>query len=644
MSNEEEPAGTVQFLQYHRPGLTAGDYEIRIEQVVKITGHDSAIPPFKAEMNFTVAGERFELKPTDVHGVFPPDGNLGDHSNVFPHIILNRSTLPWERVAEMESTQATGVPWLALLLFNEDEKPKSKNLTLAALKEAGPEKFPPLTLEKGQQDKDEVTVIDVPAGRLKAIMPTTEELALLAHVRFGTEPVNPNRVDAADDKEKEEFAVIISNRLPQPGKTSFAHLVSVEKRFTQVGGKYVFDLQGAKDNDLIRLVSFKSWSFACTDEKKDFQQLLLRLNKTSGQPTHSSATLSLPHTTSADEALLSKGFVLLPHYFRHGDQTASWFHGPLIPGQNTSPKIDLPARAADELLRYDPALSMFDVSYAAAWQLGRLMALQDKTVSTGIYQWKRRRAQSAAQAKQWVHRLPFQKTTPAPELPQPLASWFDSLRNLEGVPFNYLVADERMLPPESIRFFRVDEAWLDCLADGARSIGRVASSDHAADQLQAKNSPAAGLGGPHTGFLLRSEVVSGWPGLLVEAFPDRKKSKGEQSLDVVRMERLGGGVLLCVFKGDIGRVEIYLKAETLHFGLHSDGSTYYKKLRKADSGEQLPDTPENTVKLDSSVHWREDSQRTLNVTVLAQSLKTSNSSQYALQMVEGAEKVIFRAR
>jgi hypothetical protein len=110
------------------------------------------------------------------------------------------------------------------------------------------------------------------------------------------------------------------------------------------------------------------------------------------------------------------------------------------------------------------------------------------------------------------------------------------------------------------------------------------------------------------------------------------------------MERLGGGVLLCVFKGDIGRVEIYLKAETLHFGLHSDGSTYYKKLRKADSGEQLPDTPENTVKLDSSVHWRKDSQRTLNVTVLAQSLKTSNSSQYALQMVEGAEKVIFRAR
>ncbi len=33
------------------------------------------------------------------------------------------------------------------------------------------------------------------------------------------------------------------------------------------------------------------------------------------------------------------------------------------------------------------------------------------------------------------------------------------------------------------------------------------------------------------------------------------------------MERLEGGVLICLFKGEIGRVEIYLKAETLHFGL-----------------------------------------------------------------------------
>ncbi len=99
--------------------------------------------------------------------------------------------------------------------------------------------------------------------------------------------------------------------------------------------------------------------------------------------------------------------------------------------------------------------------------------------------------------------MPFQKTTHLTDLPQPVSSWFESLRKLEGVPFNYLVPDERMLPAESIRFFRVDQSWLNCLADGALSIGRVATSDHAADKLHAKKSPATGLGESLTGLLLR---------------------------------------------------------------------------------------------------------------------------------------------
>jgi hypothetical protein len=387
-------------------------------------------------------------------------------------------------------------------------------------------------------------------------------------------------------------------------------------------------------------VSLKSWSFACESEKKDFQQLLLAVNKTSDKPG-TSATLSLPHGTSADDALLSRGYVLLPHYFRHGDQTASWFHGPLIPGENTYREIDLPVRAADELLRYDPSLSMFDVSYAAAWQLGRLLALQDKSISTSLYQWKRQRAQSLAQEKQLIPGMPFQKTTPPADLPETVLLWFDSLRKLEGVPFNYLVPDERMLPPESIRFFRVDQPWLNCLADGALSIGRVATSDHAADKLYAKKSPAAGLGESITGFLLRSEVVSGWPGLMVDAYTERNGLEGEEALKVVRMKRLEGGVLICLFKGEIGRVEIYLKAETLHFALKKDGSTYYKKLRNPESGKPLPDKEEFTVRLNSD-HWRSD--RIVNVPALSTSLKTSTSAQLALQMVEGAEKVIFRSR
>ena len=632
MSQEvESDAGKVQFLQYHRPGLTPGDYVINVEQVVTI--NDRNVGTFNKNQKFTVAGERFELKPTDVEAVFPPDGNLGDHYNVFPHIILNCSTLPWERAAEAESAQPTGVPWLALLLFDADEKPKVRNMTLADLNVAGAERFDPqpLVLEKGQQEKDIVTVIDVPAKRLREMMPTTEELKLLAHVRCGID---------AKGNDGDEVAVIISNRLPQPGKTSFAYLVSLEKRLQD--GK----VKGVDNDDaVIRLVSLQSWSFACESAKKDFNQLLLNLNKTSGPP----ATLRLPRSESAAaEKLLSRGYVLLPHYFRHGDQTASWFHGPLTPGQYTNPKMGLPARTADELVRYDPDLSMFDVSYAAAWELGRLLALQDKAFSTALYQWKRELAQGAAQLRQRLRPLPYQKMTTPPQLPDPVASWFDSLRKLEGVPFNYLVPDERMLPVESIRFFRVDQAWMDCLADGALSIGRVSSSDHAADKLLGNESPAASLGEASMGFLLRSEVVSGWPGLQVEAYAEKDhdplKKPRPKPLDVVRIDRLDDGVLLCIFRGEIGRVEIYQKPEALHFGLKVKDSGFFKELRDPKSGKPRKGVE---VKLVPG-HWRSVSNRIANISGLAK-LVTENqatnvtSSAFALQMVEGAEKVIFRS-
>jgi hypothetical protein len=66
---------------------------------------------------------------------------------------------------------------------------------------------------------------------------------------------------------------------------------------------------------------------------------------------------------------LAMGCVPLPHAMRHGNKTVSWYRGPLVPGKNTTTEVSLPIRAADELIYYDDAYGMFDVSYAAAWEL-----------------------------------------------------------------------------------------------------------------------------------------------------------------------------------------------------------------------------------------------------------------------------------
>ena len=131
-------ATKIEFIEYHQPALKDGDYGITVTQNIKsinsqkIPESTSFTTDKTKPIHFTVSGERFDLKPKDIHAVFPPAGSLGEHSNVLPHIILNRSTLPWERQADANNKN---LPWLALLLFEEEEKPEPKILTLRKLKQ-----------------------------------------------------------------------------------------------------------------------------------------------------------------------------------------------------------------------------------------------------------------------------------------------------------------------------------------------------------------------------------------------------------------------------------------------------------------------------------------------------------------------------
>jgi hypothetical protein len=68
------------------------------------------------------------------------------------------------------------------------------------------------------------------------------------------------------------------------------------------------------------------------------------------------------------------------------------------------------------------------------------------------------------------------------EMPRDVGEWLGRLLLLYGVPFNYLVPDEAMLPSESIRFFYLDPGWMKCLLEGACSVGKSSSLDELFDQ------------------------------------------------------------------------------------------------------------------------------------------------------------------
>jgi hypothetical protein len=146
----------LSFTDWHKPGLEPGDYSITVEQFIKADGKISP-ESFPVTRQFSVLGPRFTLDPQEVQDMFPPPGSLGEHSNVLPHIILKRSTLPWERQANADDKD---VPWLALLLFEEHEIQDPRTLRLRDLSNAQSSKFPTLPTEKGDHEDDQVTVID----------------------------------------------------------------------------------------------------------------------------------------------------------------------------------------------------------------------------------------------------------------------------------------------------------------------------------------------------------------------------------------------------------------------------------------------------------------------------------------------------
>jgi hypothetical protein len=716
---DQKAKGQIQFIQSHQTPLDAGEYKVEIQQTIQINGKTPKIDkqedekPFKSSLTFVVQGNRFELKPEDIHAVFPPAGSFGDHSHVFPHITLKSSTLPWERLAKSENQNA---PWLALIVIHEGEKPlrtiqketllqatfsdsqnqeltkdekeqlwqhllsesigwieliddeaiiveKSKrksekleskfaefdeqietiltqsgNTKIIPLRKlqqqsTGTIKWPGVTLEIGQQEKDKVSVIDVSKKLLSKILPTIHDLEYLAHVRRVT----------GDNENSEPLSLVISNRLPKKKGISTAYLVSLEGRYNDNGQ---FNYQNATDEDYIRLVVLKSWSFSCTEPEQSFMGLLKNLKKD---------TLKLP-TRSNPEAdqYLTKGYIPLPHYLRQGGKTFSWYHSPLVPGENPTNLAlsQLSVRTADQLIAYNPNTGLFDISYAAAWQLGQLLALQDKKFATSLFNWKRSNAQNQAQNNQqalYPHLFPEQDNNSADhDFPDDIRIWFEQLGRLSGIPFNYLVPDEKMLPLESIRFFWLDWFWVESLFDGAFSIGRVQDSDVQKDN---NNNPLKGEAKQITGFLMRSEVVSGWPYLQIDgsesSITGEQPMLENQKLKILRRDRLSKDVLICLFDGEIRTVDISLKPEGLHFGFNNDTDNIWRELRQLD-GKEMSDWQVKPIP------WKDESKKVVEINNLANEIKEKlkqkdqieesnpfTSAQFALQMIQGAEKVRF---
>ncbi|WP_018504466.1 hypothetical protein [Parafrankia discariae] len=538
--------GAVTFAGSLVPALESGDYRIRVRQETDLDNQT-----YSTGRTFTVAGERFGLPPTAVVSTYPPNGGLGEYDETLPHVVLNRATLPWERSPSSTGTETDGgsAPWLALLVFAGDERPEPRTVTLGTLA-TSPAHIPAPVLERHQSEADPVTVIDVDTKVLADLIPAYDELPYLAHVRDAT-------------------AVVVAARLPPAGKSCVAHLVSVEGRY-DAGS---FDLgQGAQ----VRLVSLASWRFASVDPDQSFAGLARGLARDLGRD--SDDALKLPDSGhSVADRFLRQGFVPVRRRLRDGSQDVGWYRGPLTIGPVSSGPVP-PVRTADALLRYHPDVGMTDVGYATAWSLGRLLALQSADIALQIRQHRRRRRHAG---QQYVgDGYPLAVTAVDDALPAGVLAWLRDLSRLRGVPFSHLIPDDRVLPAETVRFVGVDQTWVRYLLDGACGIGRLSSADADLDAADPVLPDLPTL----TGALIRSDLISGYPGLIVEAYGADKKT-----LPAVRVEQVSRGVLLCLFEGELAQLDLRQPPTAQHFAVEEEPSgSVGKPLRPLGADKTVP--------------------------------------------------------
>ncbi|WP_183573682.1 hypothetical protein HDF18_08045 [Mucilaginibacter sp. X5P1] len=393
MSNDS----TLTFIQHQLPALDSGEYTVNVSQAVTINSIDTEI--FQTSpLTVFVSGIRFQLDTSNIQSVFPPANQQGYYGNVFPHVILTTPTLPWQRgTGEAASTGTDDVAsWLGVMTFGEtDPPPALQSLTLNDLitPPAGTY-FPPLTLEPGQQNTDPVTVIDIPVSLFNAIAPSVNDLAWLAHVR--TVDVT-HKVTIGDNPAPGTMSLVISNRLPPEGMNTTSFLISFENYAPVLPADDGTPSTEAGNYQLMRMVVLYNWTFMAETEQVSFAQYLEAVNVApAGLQQFFDTSLSSGDATAdaSVQNIINMGYTGFAHLLRNGDNTVSWYRGPLLP-YGTQPFIQLPFGDADQLMRYDPGSGMFDTSYAAAWQLGRLLALNDRNFALAFFRWRTRHTSDA---------------------------------------------------------------------------------------------------------------------------------------------------------------------------------------------------------------------------------------------------------
>ncbi len=216
-----------------------------------------------------------------------------------------------------------------------------------------------------------VGLLDLNLDLFLKLCPTRKELPLLAHIRHvATDDKVPLEM-VADG----EFSVLVANRFPPLGANT-VYLISLE------GWNYLLDAPDKpQPASRVRLITLASWSFVNDPTGHDtFGGLMQQLNTNSAV---FGITAPGGSGSSYVDQALQRGYVPLDYKPRESTPTFAWYRGPLAPLKRDR-ITGTTFERADAAMIVDPDRGIIDVSYACAWELGRLSALSSPAFVKGL--------------------------------------------------------------------------------------------------------------------------------------------------------------------------------------------------------------------------------------------------------------------
>ncbi|KAB5582943.1 hypothetical protein GE09DRAFT_947165 [Coniochaeta sp. 2T2.1] len=400
-------------------------------------------PP--ATQEFEVVAPRFTLPDDAIHSSFPPQG-YGAPAKTLPHVVLTDPHLPWDRIASALPDENSPdwlrnqVPWLALLVFTAPELTLSKdqlgtgpaslfsdtslssspvlqsqtftiNMPIADIPKIKSTLSPISKLPPEPSDDKATDIVFLPSwlytelftmydadGKPKTDQkgPDVSRYKYLAHVR----DINTTGMADAGVEDNGVFGIIVSHRTGPLSNTQaqpvVVHLVSIEGIESDfIDGNWPID----RDKyPYVALSSLHSWNFVTLPEGSfDIVTTLRNLGTGVNVLRAPDAVIkSIDISTPMGQRLQSRlkdGYTLTRYRTATGETTSAIYRGPftptlvpypLMPDNQGQPGSTWLSNSGIDLQIMDPEIGIIDVTYAVAWQLGKTLAVSDKTFAVNL--------------------------------------------------------------------------------------------------------------------------------------------------------------------------------------------------------------------------------------------------------------------